>query len=93
MVAGAAATCLSGCVYLPVTTQVYEPDCQVMRNRMELQEVQLAQIDRCANQGCVALVVSAGIVTAASVVVSGSIVVAGNIAYWLERPNGCRAPG
>lgn len=64
-----------------------------MVDHMELQEVQLAQIDRCANQGCVALVLSAGIVTAASVIVSGSIVVAGNLAYWLERPASCRNPG
>lgn len=80
---------MQGCVYLPRTTQVYDPDCHVMANRMVLEEVQVAAIHHCANEGCVALVVTAGLATAASVVISGTIVVAGNVAYWFERRSGC----
>jgi type III secretory pathway component EscU len=57
---------------------------------MVLEEVQVAAIGGCANQGCVALVVGASVVTAASVVISGTIVVTGNIAYWFERKTSCQ---
>ena len=83
---------LSACVYVPRSTQVFDPDCQVMANRMVLQEVQIAAIHHCANEGCIALVVTAGLATAASVVISGTIVVAGNVAYWFERRGGCTPP-
>ena len=79
-------------MYLPVTTQVYDPECQGVRNHMVLQEVQVAAIQHCANEGCVALIVGASIVTAASVIISGTIVVAGNVAYWIERNAHCRPP-
>ena len=81
---------LQACMVLPRTTQVYDPECQVLTRHMVLVAVQVAAIHQCANQGCVALVVGAGIVSAASVVVSGSIVVAGNIAYWFEKQAQCR---
>ena len=81
---------LQACVVVPRTTQVFDAECQVMANQMVLQEVQLAAIHQCANQGCIALVVGASIVTAASLVVSGTIVVAGNIAYWFEKQSQCR---
>jgi hypothetical protein len=85
-----ALTLLQACVYVPRTTQVYDPDCQGVANRMVLQEVQLAAIQHCANEGCIALIVTAGIATAASVVISGTIVVAGNVAYWFERRAQCQ---
>lgn len=81
---------LQACMVLPRTTQVFDPQCQVFSNHMVLEAVQVAAIHQCANQGCVALVVGAGIVSAASVVISGSIVVAGNIAYWFEKQAQCR---
>ncbi len=81
---------LQACIYLPRTTQIFDPQCRVVSNHMVLQEVQVAAIHHCANQGCIALIVSAGIVTAASVVISGTIVVAGNIAYWFERESQCQ---
>lgn len=85
---------LQACMVLPRTTQVFDPACQVVTNHMVLEAVQVAAIHQCANQGCVALVVGAGIVSAASVVISGSIVVAGNIAYGFEKQAQCRkAPG
>jgi hypothetical protein len=81
---------LTACVYVPRTTQVFDRDCQVFANHMVLEEVQVAAIGGCANQGCVALVVGASVVTAASVVISGTIVVTGNIAYWFERKTSCQ---
>ena len=86
-----AAALLSACVYVPRTTQVYDFDCKVMANHMILEGGQVAAIQHCENQGCVALVVGAGVVTAATVIVSGSIVVVGNIAYWFERRARCQS--
>jgi hypothetical protein len=77
-------------VFVPRTTQVYDPVCQTVSRHMVLQEVQVAAIQGCQNEGCVALVVFAGAVSAASVVVSGTIVITGNIAYWLEKQAQCR---
>jgi hypothetical protein len=81
---------LQGCMVLPRTTQVFDPECQVVSNHMVLETVQVAAIQQCANQGCVALIVGAGIVSAASVVISGTIVIAGNVAYWFEKQSQCR---
>lgn len=81
---------LQACIYVPRTTQVFDPDCQIVANHMVLEEVQVAAIQGCANEGCVALVVGAGVVSAASAIVSGTIVVTGNIAYWFERKAYCR---
>lgn len=84
------AAVLQGCVYVPRTTQVFDPGCQRVSNHMVLQEVQVAAIHSCANEACIALVVGAGIFTAASVVISGPIVVAGNVAYWFEKKVQCQ---
>lgn len=81
---------LQACMVLPRTTQVFDPECQVVTNHMVLEAVQVAAIQQCANEGCVALIVGAGIFSAASAVISGSIVVAGNIAYWFEKQSQCR---
>lgn len=81
---------LQACVYVPRTTQVFDPECQMVSRHMVLQEVQVAAIHGCANEACIALIVGAGIVTAASVVISGPIVVAGNIAYWFESKSPCQ---
>ena len=82
---------LSACVYVPRTAQVYDPDCRAMVNHLVLEGVQVAAIQRCENQACMALIVSAGVVTAATVIVSGSIVVVGNVASWLERKARCQS--
>jgi hypothetical protein len=81
---------LQACMVVPRTTQVFDPECQVVSNHMVLEAVQVAAVHQCANQGCIALVVGAGIVSAASIVISGTIVVAGNIAYWFEKQAQCR---
>jgi hypothetical protein len=80
---------LSGCVYVPRTTQVFDAECRIMANHMVLEGGQVAAIQHCANQGCAALIVAASAVTAATVIVSGTIVIAGNVAYWFERKARC----
>jgi hypothetical protein len=85
------ATLLAACVYVPRTTQVYDFECRTMANHMVLEGGQVAAIAHCENQGCIALIVGAGVVTAATVIVSGSIVVVGNIAYWFERKARCQS--
>ena len=80
---------LQACVFVPKTVSVYDPDCHTVARQMILQQVQIAAIDRCANQGCVALVAGAGVTAAASALISGTIVVVGNIAYWLEHKAQC----
>ena len=80
---------LQACVYVPRTTQVFDPECQVVANHMVLQEVQLGAIQRCANEGCIALIIGAGVTAVASAIISGTIVIAGNVAFWLERRTGC----
>ena len=83
-------TSLSACVYVPRTTMVYDFECKVMAKHLVLEGGQVAAIQHCENQGCIALVVGASVVTAATIVVSGSIVVVGNMAYWLERKSRCQ---
>jgi len=83
------AALLAGCVYVPVTTSVYDADCRIYARQMTLEMAQIASFGHCANEGCVALLATAGAVTAASAVVSGSIVVAGNIVYWFEKRGHC----
>lgn len=61
-----------------------------MTHHLVLEGGQVAAIQRCENQGCLVLIVGAGVVTAATVIVSGSVVIVGNIAYWLERQSSCR---
>jgi hypothetical protein len=80
---------LAACIYLPQTTSVYDADCQVDARRMQLASTQIAGFANCTNDGCIALLVAAGVVSAASAVVSGSIVVAGNVVYWFEKQGRC----
>jgi len=80
---------LSGCVFVPVTVDVYDPDCRIVTRQMTLQPVQLGAFQRCSNEGCVMLLAAAGATAAASAVVSGSIVIAGNVAYWFEKKGRC----
>ena len=80
---------LQACVVVPRTTTVYDEECRVHMRQMVLDVEQVGFFGGCANQGCVALLVGAGVVTAATAVVSGSIAVAGNIVYWFERQGQC----
>ena len=80
---------LSACVYVPHTTSVYDAQCNIYARQMNLEVAQIGGFARCANEGCVALLVGMGAVTAASAVVSGSIVVTGNVVYWFEKQGQC----
>ena len=88
--ASAVAILVSACVYVPRSTLVYDHECKVMAKQLVLEGGQVAAVQHCENQGCIALIVGASVVTAATIVVSGSIVVVGNIAYWLERKATCQ---
>jgi hypothetical protein len=81
-----------GCVIVPVQTEAYDPDCQVVTRHIELQPVVLGRLGACSGQGCEALVLASLGVTAVSAVVSGSIAIVGNVAYWAEHRAGCLAP-
>jgi hypothetical protein len=83
------AALLQACVFVPRTTTVYDEDCRIHARQIVLDLEQVGVFGGCANQGCAALLVAAGVVTAASAVVSGSIAVAGNIVYWFERQGQC----
>ncbi len=80
---------LQACVVVPRTTTAYDADCRVYARQMVLDIEQFGYFGACANQGCAALLVGAGVVTAATAVVSGSIAVVGNIVYWFERQGQC----
>lgn len=82
----------AGCVIVPVQTEAYDPECQVLTHHIELQPVVIAQINHCNGQGCEAVVLAGLGVTAVSAVVSGSIMVVGNVAYWAEHRASCAAP-
>jgi hypothetical protein len=81
---------LQGCVYAPRTVQVYDDGCRIETRRMELELYQVGYFAGCSNEGCLTLLVAAGMVTAATAVVSGSIVIAGNIVYWFEKQGRCQ---
>lgn len=83
------ATLLQACVVVPRTTTVYDEQCRIHMRQMVLDVEQVGFFGGCVNQGCVALLVGAGVVTAATAVISGSIAVAGNIVYWFERQGQC----
>ena len=63
------AVALSGCVYLPRTTTVYDEDCQIEAKHMQLQMAQIGALGHCQGRGCAELLVAAGAVAAASAVV------------------------
>lgn len=80
---------LGGCVYLPYTTNSYDPKCQTYEKQMRLEVQQIGMLLGCHNESCVAALVAFGAVSAATAVVSGSIVVVGNVVYWLEKQGRC----
>ena len=83
---------MSACIVVPQTREVYDPDCKTTTRQVTLETAYLGGFQRCAGDGCVAMLAAAGFVTAASVVVSGSIAVVGNAVYWLERQGRCARP-
>ncbi|MBI5721191.1 MAG: hypothetical protein HZC37_26270 [Burkholderiales bacterium] len=81
---------LAGCVVVPVTRDVYDPDCRLMRREVTLEAAVLGQFHSCSGQECAALLATLGVVSAATLVVSGSLAVVGNAVYWLEHEANCR---
>lgn len=90
LLACGAAALVSACVYVPRSTQVYDPVCKTMVDHLVLEGGQVAAIQHCENQGCAALIIGASVVSAATVVISGGIVVVGNMAYWFEHQARCQ---
>ena len=87
------ALCLTGCIVVPQTQVVYDPDCKMQTRHVTLEAAYLGGFHSCAGDGCVAMLAAVGVLTAASVVVSGSIALVGNVVYWMERQGRCpRAP-
>ena len=84
------AAAVAGCVVVPVTRDVYDPDCRLMRREVTLEAAVLGQFHNCGGQQCTMLLVTLGVVSAATLVVSGSLAVVGNVAYWLEHEANCR---
>ncbi len=85
----ATALLAAGCIVVPQTQAVYDPDCKVMTHQVTLETTVLGGFTRCYGDGCAAMLATLGFVTAASVVVSGSIAVVGNAVYWIERQGNC----
>ena len=80
---------LYSCVYLPMTTKEYDPDCGIIKRHMSLRTNQVEAFVGCQNEGCVELLMLAGVVSATTFVVSGSIAVVGDVVYWLEAKKLC----
>lgn len=81
---------LQACIYVPITTEVYDADCRITARQMELQPVQIVAINGCGGDGCVAILAAATATAAASAIISGSIVVVGNVVYWFEKQGQCK---
>jgi len=89
----AAAAVLGGCIIVPQTQTVYDPDCRVMTRQVTLEAAVIGGFVNCSGDGCAAMLATMGFVTAASAVVSGSIALVGNVVYWIERQGQCnRSP-
>lgn len=82
---------LAGCLVVPRTVAVYDPQCRTYSREMTLEVAAIGGLHNCGGDACAALLASLGVVAAASAVVSGSIVIVGNIVYWFERQQGCPA--
>lgn len=85
----ALAVMLAGCVVVPQTREVYDPDCRILTRQMTLETAVVGGFQHCQGDGCLAMLSAAGAITAASAVVSGSIALAGNVVYWFERQGRC----
>lgn len=83
---------LCGCIVVPRSAEVYDPQCRTMVRQMVLDTAVLGTFGHCRNEGCAAMLAAMGVVTAASVVISGSVAVIGNIVYWAERRGACPLP-
>lgn len=85
------ALALAGCIVVPRTAEVYDPQCRTYVKQVVLETTVIASIGGCHNDGCAVMLATLGVVSAASAVVSGSVAVIGNIVYWAERKGQCPA--
>ena len=81
---------LGGCVFYPLTTMEYDPECNAIQKHMSLTSTQVEAFIGCHDRGCVELLALAGVVSATSFVISGSIAVVRDVVYWLEARQQCR---
>ena len=81
---------LSGCV-TPNVVHVYDPKCQIMTRKVELNLQKIQALDACSNHECVAQVLGGAVSLVASTVVSGSVALVGNVAFWMEKSANCKA--
>ena len=86
------ATTLAGCVVVPQTREVYDPDCQVTHKQIVLEAGVVVGLHHCSGDGCAAMMATYGVVALASAVVSGSIAIVGNVLYWAEKQGRCVRP-
>jgi hypothetical protein len=86
------ATALAGCVVVPQTREVYDPDCQVTHKQIVLEAGVVVGLHHCSGDGCAAMMATYGVVAVASAVVSGSIAIVGNVLYWAEKQGRCMRP-
>ncbi|KAF0163583.1 MAG: hypothetical protein FD157_2913 [Rhodocyclaceae bacterium] len=84
---------LGGCVYMPETTVVYDPECGVYERKMTLEAYQVGSLMGCRDESCVTTLVVMGVASAASAIISGSVMVVENVASWLEKKGRCLNPG
>lgn len=91
--AAALSALASACVVVPVTRDVYDPDCRMHRREVTLEAAVIGQFHSCGGQECAALLVTVGVVSAATLVVSGSLAIVGNVVYWMEHESNCRRRG
>jgi hypothetical protein len=87
--AGGLLAVASGCIVVPQTREVFDPECRVLTRQVTLEAAYVGHLQACVGDGCLGLLAAAGLVTAASAVVSGSIALVGNVVYWLERQGRC----
>lgn len=87
-----AALALAGCVVVPQTREVYDPDCQVHHKQIVLEAAVIGHFGSCGGDACAAAMATFGIVAVATAVVSGSIAVVGNVLYWAEKQGRCVRP-
>ena len=81
---------LSGCMVVPKTVSSYDPKCQVVQKRVELEARQVNVVANCGNTvECSGQLAFYGLVATSSAVISGSIAVVGNVVYWLEKQGQC----
>jgi hypothetical protein len=80
---------LGGCIVVPQTREVYDPECRILTRQMTLEAAYLGGFQPAPGEGCLAMLTAAGAVTAATAVVSGSIALVGNVVYWFERQGRC----